>query len=138
MRTYFAFLTAHLDSHRPCLERDLAPFCGLFAANDWFWSALRPLPRAWLPTPSGMIPADFAFWDGNTLLAVEVSKGEDRIGPLLDNDIAVLTPGAGALDDPIALGELLPESFHRFWQGERLPASPFRQPVPDPRESSIV
>lgn len=129
--TYFAFLAAELDSHRAALAADLARYDGLYTPDDWLWSGLRPLPRAWLASPSGPLPAEIAFWDGAQPLAIELSaRDSPRHAALRDAGVPVLRIGPDALADPAALGALLPAPFHDFWRGQTLPASPFRRPVP--------
>ena len=32
--------------------------------------------------------------------------------------------------DPMKLGQILPESFQNFWDGQTLPSSPFRRVMP--------
>jgi hypothetical protein len=105
------FVTAYLDwaeqeitSHRAAIEAQLARFDGLYRPEDFFWSAPRPLPRAWLPDGAGWARADIAFWDGTEALRIDASA-----------DVAAQMPPA----------------FQRFWEGEILPTSPFRRPWPD-------
>jgi hypothetical protein len=117
---YFDFIAEHLSAHRDELAERLRRFDGLYAPEDWTWSALRPLPRAWLATPNGALPADIAFWDGLRLFAVEHDTTRQR---------ALRNAGIEVLDiakDPVRL----PAGFHEFWRGEMLPASPFRRPIP--------
>jgi hypothetical protein len=131
VETYFAFLAAQLDTHRAALDAYLARYDGLYTADDWLWSAPRPLPRAWLVGPDGPIPAEIVFWDGAHPLAVELSARETpRLATLRTAGLPVLRITPDALADPAALGMLLPAPFHGFWRGETLPASPFRRPIP--------
>ena len=44
---YLDAIAVHVALHRYALDADLARFHGLYQAEDWCWSALRPLPRAW-------------------------------------------------------------------------------------------
>ena len=128
---YFAFIVAELDAHRADLAADLARYDGLYTPDDWLWSALRPLPRAWLASPSGPLSAEIAFWDGTQPLAIELSARESpRQVALHAAGLPVLRIGPDVLADPAALGALLPTTFHGFWRGQTLPASPFRRPVP--------
>ena len=129
--TYVAFVESQIDAHRGELTERLARYDGLYAAHDWFWSALRPLPRAWLPGPAGLLPAEIAFWDGNRPLAFEVSaRDTPRQAVLHAAGIEVLRVDADTLERPEALGALLPAAFHKFWHRQKLPASPFRRPIP--------
>jgi hypothetical protein len=129
--TYFAFIVAELEAHRAALTADLARFDGIYSSDDWLWSALRPLPRAWLPSPNGPLLAEVAFWDGKRPLAIELSaRDSPRQAALHAAGIPVLRIGPEKLADPVALGALLPAPFHGFWRGQTLPASPFRRAVP--------
>ena len=128
--TYFAFVAAEVDAHRADLAADLARFDGLYTADDWLWSALRPLPRAWLAGPNGPLLAEIAFWDGAQPLAIELSARETpRQTALSQAGFPVLRVGPDVLADPVALGPLLPAQFRGFWRGQTLPASPFRRPI---------
>jgi hypothetical protein len=129
--TYFAFLATQLDAHRAALAADLTRYDGLYAPDDWLWSAPRPLPRAWLASPHGPLPAEIAFWDGTQPLAIELSaRDTPRQAALHAVGLPVLRIAPDVLADPAALGALLPAPFHAFWRGQTLPASPFRRPVP--------
>ncbi len=129
--TYFAFLAAQLEAHRAALAADLARYDGLYTPDDFLWSALRPLPRAWLPGPTGPIPADIAFWDGTQPLAIELSaRDTPRQATLRAACLQVLWISPDTLAGPAKLGALLPPPFHEFWRGQTLPASPFRRPIP--------
>jgi hypothetical protein len=100
---YLDAVEAHVAQHRDALGADLAQFHGLYRAQDWCWSALRPLPRAWWQHDGAWMRADLAFWDGKAIVAMQPKD--------LD---------AGALPVP----------FQRFWIGETLPVSPFRREFP--------
>ncbi len=63
VRDYLAAITAEMARHHDTLAAWLAAYDGLYAVEDWTWSALRPLPRAW--TEAGMM--EVAFWDGVAL-----------------------------------------------------------------------
>ena len=49
--------------------------------------------------------------------------------PLFER-IALPALEAGRIFVPASVGALLPVSFHMFWRGQTLPASPFRRPIP--------
>ncbi len=115
---YFNFIAGELEASRAALEQDLLPYARLYTADDWTWSALRPLPRAWIPAGENLLPASFAFWDGVSIVAVE--RDFSRAAALRGAGITTLSPD----------GENLPDSFHQFWSGESLPKSPFRLPWP--------
>ena len=97
---YLDAITAHVTAHYDALTAGLQRFHGLYRAEDWCWSALRPLPRAWWRRNDILVRADLAFWDGNEVLAMRASDFDS--------------------------GEL-PISFQNFWNGEILPRSPFRR-----------
>jgi hypothetical protein len=97
---YLDAIVAHVEEHRDALAADLARYHGLYRVEDWCWSALRPLPRAWWRQDGAWMRADLAFWDGNEVIAMWSGDFAD--------------------------GEL-PASFQHFWIGEVLPLSPFRR-----------
>jgi hypothetical protein len=100
---YLDAVEAHVAPHRDALASGLARFHGLYRPEDWCWSALRPLPRAWWRQNGEWTRADLAFWDGNEIIVM------------------------GARDFDV--GEL-PAAFQHFWTGETLPVSPFRRAFP--------
>ena len=104
----------------PALDARVARFAGLFAPEDWAWSVLRPLPRAWLAGPDGPMGADILFWDGRQPLAVLLGDG---------NEAALAAAGAACvrLRPGQALDDALPPAVQDAWQGDTLPASPFRR-----------
>lgn len=112
---YFDLIAAHIAEHRTELAAALARYDGLYAPEDWLWSALRPLPRAWLPAGDRLLPADIAFWDGTRALAFE--RDTQRQSALRDAGIALIN----SIDQ-------LPDSFRLFWRNQTLPMSPFRRP----------
>jgi len=129
IEAYFRALADHLQAHRDELAEALRPFDGLFAPEDWIWSALRPLPRAWLPTAGRFLPCDIAFWDGAAPVAIAIAAQDtDRAAALRAAGIAVccITPDALAAD----VLDALPDSFRWFWRDQTLPASPFRRTIP--------
>ena len=103
---YIDCMAAHLETYRDELARDLQRYDGLYAPEDWLWSAPCPLPRAWLPGQGEMVPVDFAFWDGTQPVAIDLggSLGKARIV------VVRITPGVLA-SDPLALLEILPDTF---------------------------
>lgn len=117
---YLAFVALSIERNRASLEASLRRFDGLYALEDWTWSALRPLPRAWLPVGDSFSPVDIAFWDGARLLAVDFSgRGAGIPG-------AEPAPAGGGPE------ALFPDALRTFWGGETLPSSPFRRAVPLP------
>lgn len=101
---YLDAVETHVAQHGDALTADLAQFHGLYRAQDWCWSALRPLPRAWWQQDGVWVRADLAFWDGNAVIAMQARD--------------------------FATG-MLPVRFQHFWAGETLPVSPFRRTFPD-------
>jgi hypothetical protein len=100
---YLDAVAAHVARNRDTLAAGLARFQGLYRVEDWCWSALRPLPRAWWQQDGAWVRADLAFWNGNEVIAMGARDFE-----------------AGALPVP----------FQHFWNGETLPVSPFRRAFP--------
>lgn len=64
--SYLDWAAAELATHAQELADRLVG--GLYAAEDWLWSALRPLPRAWIMTSAGPQHHNMAFWDGTALI----------------------------------------------------------------------
>jgi hypothetical protein len=129
---YLAFLTAHIDSRRSELEDILQPFDGLYKVEDWIWSALRPLPRAWVPTASGLVRADMVFLDGLCPIAITFDTG--IVAKLAGADVVLFRANGSALaQNPNGLFESeLFGSIRHFWRGETLPKSPFRRLIETP------
>jgi hypothetical protein len=100
---YLDAIEAHVACHRDVLTTQLERFHGLYRAEDWCWSAPRPLPRAWWWRDGVWMRADLAFWNGNEVIAM---RSRDF----------------GTSDLPVA--------FQHFWAGETLPVSPFRRAFP--------
>jgi hypothetical protein len=100
---YIDAVAHHIELRRTELTADLARFHGLYRPEDWIWSALRPLPRAWWREGEGWRHADLAFWDGAAVIAM-------RADEIVWND--------------------LPREFQRFWINQTLPVGPFRRPIP--------
>jgi hypothetical protein len=97
---YLDLVAGHIEDHRDELTAGLARFHGLYQPEDWFWSALRPLPRAWWWRDGEPAHADLSFWDGDAVIAIR--------------------PDDFATDD-------LPTALQYFWRDETLPVSPFRR-----------
>jgi hypothetical protein len=121
--SYFAFIAAEIAAHRHEIAERLAAYDGLYQPDDMTWSALRPLPRGWIPVGDRWLPADIVFWDGVQPIVVELGTRETERGK------ALAAAGAHVLRvDPDALE--LPDSFKGFWQSFALPSSPFRRLIP--------
>jgi hypothetical protein len=122
---YIDCMAAHLAAHREELTRDLQRYHGLYAPEDWLWSAPRPLPRAWLLETAEMTQVDFAFWDGTQAIAIGFGNSPSVPGVIGCRVMPDILTG-----DPLALLDVLPDRFRCFWRGETLPRSPFRRPIP--------
>jgi hypothetical protein len=128
---YFRFIARVMERDRVRIEEKTRALGGLFAAEDFAFSALRPLPRAHLEG----VRVDFVFWTGSALIAIDIPN-DDSHGPAWEKrGAAFAAAGVQALeipsttiarDDPALLESLLPRSFAEFWQGEALPSSPFK------------
>lgn len=125
---WLRFATAHVASHRAELAERLRPFDGLYAPEDFVWSALRPLPRALVPVADGTVPVDAAFWDGSRITVVLLGDAP----AIAAHDVISCRLTAADLDsDPEKLiAARMPAEFLRFWNGETLPVTPFRRSLP--------
>jgi hypothetical protein len=125
---YFDFIATHLEQHRSELTERLKPYDGLYAVEDFLWSAQLPLPRGWIPVQDRLLPTDMVFWDGTQPMAIELAPREtERQKALQANNVAVCRIEPHSFD---RLDEILPLQFRRFWDGVTLPSSPFRRPLP--------
>jgi hypothetical protein len=66
---YLARVSTEVTARRAEIEASLARFEGLYQPEDWSWSALRPLPRAWWQEGEAWRRADLAFWDGREVMS---------------------------------------------------------------------
>lgn len=124
---YFCFVAAEIEARREELAERLKPYDGLFAPEDFLWSALRPLPRGWVPAVDRWLPADAVFWDGERAIAIELgTRDSDRQKALHTAGIEVLRIEPGMFD---WLHGVLPPNFLRFFECQTLPSSPFRRPI---------
>jgi len=138
---YFAFLNQQIATHRTELDARLAKFDGLFQADDFLYSAPIPLPRAFLHAPEpgtsghgpeAFVQVDFAFWLGNSPLAVLPAQStltpaatRRRKERLAAAGIPIVTYGAADLAAPdFALFKRLLGELSAFWEGETLPSAP--------------
>ena len=99
---YLDWVGAAVTAHREELQQRLARFDGLYTPEDFFWSAPRPLPRAWLESEGKRQRVDMLFWDGAAALPIDPARAVDA---------------------------QLPEKLKRFWDDELLPKSPFRRTI---------
>ena len=131
--SYCAMLGASVAARREELAAGLARFDGLYAPEDWVWSAPRPLPRAWVPGGGGMVFAEVAFRLASGPVAVvlgEAGRASGQAAALLAAGVGVRVVGAEVLaGGAAALGAALGEGFWRFEVGERVPVGAFRRGV---------
>jgi len=131
---YFRDIGEGIATNGAALDALAAPHGGLFRPEDWSYSALCPLPHARSPA-APEVPADFAFWTGEALHAVDITsaasqskrcrKGRAR---LQESGISVIEIAGTELQSgrPSDLASRLPADFREFWRSEALPSSPFR------------
>ncbi len=135
---YFEFIAARVEHDSDNLKAKIAEFGSLYRYEDWVFSALRPLPQAWLNTtagdydPAALIGVDFAFWTGDNVVAVYITGTETASPRVLEQRERLQQNGATVLEIPQSalvrdevFAETLPEPFHNFWQGQTLPTGPF-------------
>ena len=129
--SYFAFIAAEIAAHRDEIAERLGVYDGLYQPDDMTWSALRPLPRGWVPVGDRWLAADIVFWDGAQPIVVELGAREtEREKALAAAGAQVLRVDSDAFD--------VPESFKGFWQTTTLPSSPFRRLIPSRRHGSTA
>ena len=89
------------------LAERVKPYDGLYAPEDFLWSALRPLPRGWVPAADRLLPADMVFWDGTQAIAIELGAREtEKQKALQAAGIAVCRIEPSVLaGDPMLLGQ---------------------------------
>ncbi|HUZ75518.1 MAG TPA: hypothetical protein VMU87_21240 [Stellaceae bacterium] len=133
---YFAHIAAAIAASEPALAALAAGTGGLFAPPDWSFAALRPLPQAHLDGADDTPPVrvDFAFWTGDALVAIELRgsasprrQRQAELQRLAASGVRLVEVPAQALrqEGAALLARLLPAPFQRFWEGVRLPKSPF-------------
>jgi hypothetical protein len=120
---YFRWINTEIDAHQAELMERLEPYDGLYRPQDFFWSALRPLPRGWVAVGDRYLPADVVFWDGTLAIAITLSARDT------ERQKALLAAGITVCDgEPSAL----PAQFRQFWHSQPLPSSPFHRLAPSP------
>jgi hypothetical protein len=125
---YLRCVAAQIETHRAEFAARLEPYDGLYAPDDFLWSALRPLARGWVAAGDQLLPADMVFWDGAQPIAIELAaRDTDRQRALLSAGVTAyrIAPSMFARLDAV-----LPDAFLRFWEGPTLPSSPFRRAIP--------
>lgn len=133
---YFRFIDGTIAADRAAIDAHLGRFGGLFAAEDYAFSALRPLPRAHLPIATEKrLRVDFAFWTGERLVAVDIAGDEARGAAWEERRRQIDAAGIEHLEipaatiaksDPAVLHAVLPPEFATFWRDEPMPSSPFK------------
>jgi hypothetical protein len=141
---YFGHIANMLGVHRELIATKLAPFAGLYAAEDWTFSAPKPLPRAHLHAPRSdnaswsaedFVQVDFAFWLGERMVAVLSKPGtltparaNERLARLEQADVAAIQFTAQDLDkEPSALFDRIIGDFGALIESAGIvPISPFR------------
>ena len=144
---YFAHLGNMLGVHRDAIATKLAPFAGLYAAQDWIFSAPKPLPRAHLYAPrnnsaawntENFVQVDFAFWLGERMVAVLSKPGTltpartgERLARLAQTDVTTIHFSAEDLvKEPTALFDRIIGDFGALIDNAGVvPMSPFRPKI---------
>jgi hypothetical protein len=117
---YFRFVGERIEAQRTELTERLKRYDGLYAPEDYLWSALRPLPRGWVPAGAELRLADIVFWTGTRVIAIELTARDRPAG----FDAGYRIEPAGLT----RLGAILPPELMTVWADQRLPSSPFRRP----------
>jgi len=150
---YFRFLSDVIEEQRDDLAARLAPYAGLYDYRDWLFSAPKPLPRAHLHAPqdgaaagapfgaADFVRVDFAFWLGDRLVAVQSAgsaltpkKAREQTDRLRLAGVEVVPFSPGDLAGGKArefFGRILGSLAQSFWNGDVLPAGPFRTALLD-------
>lgn len=128
---YLDFVERHIERNHAEIEAICRQFDGIYRRADWLWSALRPLPRAWLSSQGKWIPADVMLWDGTELVAVSIGQSEEHNASLAIAGARVvhLDPKNLPGDPESVMPRILGYSGAFFWRSESLPMSPFREPI---------
>ena len=108
----------------------LKPYDGLYAPEDFLWSALRPLPRGWVPVGGSVAAGRHGVLGRDAGDRRRTLRAGDWTGRrrCWRPGIAVYRIEPGMFDRlRWRIAEL---SFLRFWQGQALPSSPFRRAYP--------
>ncbi len=141
---YFAHITDMLGVHREMIATKLVPFAGLYTAEDWVFSAPKPLPRAHLYAPrdegaswvtEDFVQVDFAFWLGDRMVAVLSKPGtltparaNERVARLEQAGVTTVHFTAKDIEiEPVALFDRIIGDLGALIEGAGVvPISPFR------------
>jgi hypothetical protein len=142
---YFEHIADMLKVHRDAIATKLAPFVGLYTAEDWALSAPKPLPRAQLYASRNtgnahwdiddFVQVDFAFWLGHRMVAVlsqpealTPARARERVTRLEQAGVAVFHFNAETLArSPTAFFNHIIGDFGALLAGAgTVPISPFR------------
>jgi hypothetical protein len=141
---YFGHIATMIGVHRDVIATKLAPFAGLYAAEDWTFSAPKPLPRAHLYAPRSdnaswsaedFVQVDFAFWLGERMVAVlskpgtlTAARANERLARLEQAGVATVHFTAQDLEkEPSALFDCIVGDFGALIESAGIvPISPFR------------
>jgi len=144
---YFEHIADMLGVHRDAITTKLAPFAGLYAVEDWTFSAPKPLPRAHLYAPRNdstawdtddFVQVDFAFWLGERMVAVLSKPGAltparagERLARLEQADVATVYFTAEDLaKDPTVLFNRIIGDYGALLEGaDTVPIGPFRPQI---------
>jgi hypothetical protein len=144
---YFAHIANMLRVHRDIIETKLAPFAGLYIAEDWTFSAPKPLPRAHLYAPrnegasrvtENFVQVDFAFRLGDRMVAVLSKPGSvtparanERVARLEQAGVTTVHFTAQDIEkEPMVLFDRIIGDFGALIESAGIvPISPFRPQI---------
>ncbi|MEL0106511.1 MAG: hypothetical protein VW802_06150 [Rhodospirillaceae bacterium] len=142
---YFEFIVNRVEAERSHLSKSIEAFGNLYEYQDWAYSALRPLPQAYVFAPRGgsgeglpqaddFILTDIVFWTGKKVFVLDFSDPnatdpfqKRKFDRIKNAGIKILPMTADILEDKSSsnFANSLPEVFQNFWQGELAPSRPF-------------
>jgi len=135
---YFEFIRTAIDASREALTAQAAPHGGLFQYRDWSFAALAPIPIAHVHVPASeqasWVCVDFAFWTGDSVIVLDIVGSDDNRTRRQNrerlrhagHDVIEFPSDTLRRGDAQNLHDRLPPLFSNFWNGMRLPSSPFR------------
>jgi hypothetical protein len=142
---YFEHISNMIRVHQDAITTKLAPFIGLYAAEDWAFSAPIPLPRAHLYASrntgsadwdiADFVQVDFAFWLGDRMVVVlsqpavlTPARARERLARLEQAGVTAIHFSAENLSrSPTALFQHVIGDFGALLESAgAVPISPFR------------